>query len=72
MHLRDAHYRSATSLGHGEGYDYPHNHPEGWVAQEYRPDEVAGRRYYEPSGHGHEKEIAARMATLRTPPEEDA
>jgi putative ATPase len=66
MHLRDAHYRSATSLGHGEGYDYPHDHPEGWVAQEYRPEEVAGRRYYEPSGHGQEKEIAARMATLRT------
>ena len=70
MHLRDAHYRSAASLGHGEGYDYPHDHPEGWVAQEYRPPEVAGRRYYDPSSHGQEKEIADRMAT-RTPREDE-
>jgi putative ATPase len=67
-HLRDAHYRSAAKLGHGEGYDYPHDHPEGWVAQEYRPPEVAGRRYYEPKEHGQEKEIAARMARLRSAP----
>ena len=70
MHLRDAHYRSAANLGHGEGYDYPHDHPEGWVAQEYRPPEVAGRRYYDPSSHGQEKEIADRMAT-RTPREDE-
>jgi putative ATPase len=69
-HLRDAHYRSAASLGHGEGYDYPHDHPEGWVAQEYRPPEVAGRRYYEPSSHGQEKEISDRMATRRREDEE--
>jgi putative ATPase len=51
-HLRDAHYPGAAALGHGEGYRYPHNAPEGWVEQEYRPPEVAGRRYYRPSGHG--------------------
>jgi putative ATPase len=61
MHLRDAHYRGAASLGHGKGYDYPHDRPEGWVAQEYRPPEVAGRTYYEPSPHGHEQEIGERM-----------
>ncbi|HEV2068699.1 MAG TPA: hypothetical protein VGR26_02775 [Acidimicrobiales bacterium] len=60
-HLRDAHYRGAASLGHGVGYDYPHDHPGGWVAQEHRPDEVAGRVYYEPSGAGHEEEVARRM-----------
>ncbi len=53
-HLRDAHYPGARTLGHGEGYQYPHDAPEGWVEQEYRPAEVAGRRYYEPSGHGAE------------------
>jgi putative ATPase len=68
MHLRDASYRAAAKLGHGKGYDYPHDHPEGWVAQEYRPPEVADRRYYEPSEHGQEKEIADRM---RTPPGDD-
>jgi putative ATPase len=66
MHLRDAHYQAAAKLGHGKGYDYPHDHPEGWVAQEYRPPEVADRRYYEPSEHGQEKEIADRMRSRRS------
>ncbi len=61
-HLRDAHYRGAASLGHGEGYEYPHHDARGWVAQQYRPSEVAGRTYYEPSAHGHEEEVARRMA----------
>ena len=61
-HLRDAHYRGAAVLGHGRRYEYPHDDPRGWVAQEHRPAEVADRRYYEPSAHGHEKEIAERMA----------
>ena len=60
-HLRDAHYRSAATLGHGVGYDYPHDDPRGWVPQQYRPPEVADRTYYEPSPHGHEREIADRM-----------
>ena len=54
MHLRDAHYKGASSLGHGEGYRYPHDQPEGWVAQEHRPEEAAGNVYYEPSAHGAE------------------
>ena len=62
VHLRDAHYRGAARLGHGEGYEYPHHDPRGWVDQQYRPAEVAGRTYYEPSPHGHEQEIARRMA----------
>ncbi len=62
VHLRDAHYRGAAKLGHGEGYEYPHHDARGWVAQQYRPSEVAGRTYYEPSVHGHEKEIGRRMA----------
>jgi putative ATPase len=61
-HLRDASYRAARRLGHGKGYDYPHDDPRGWVPQEYRPPEVAGRVYYEPTGHGFEREIGERMA----------
>jgi putative ATPase len=61
-HLRDAHYRSARRLGHGVGYQYPHDDPRGWLAQQYRPDQLEGRRYYEPSTHGREAEIAADMA----------
>ncbi|MCJ7438106.1 MAG: replication-associated recombination protein A, partial [Acidimicrobiia bacterium] len=51
-HLRDSHYPGAQSLGHGEGYQYPHDAPGGWVQQEHRPAEVADRRYYRPSGRG--------------------
>ena len=51
-HLRDGHYPGAQSLGHGEGYQYPHDAPGGWVKQEHRPAEVADRRYFRPSGRG--------------------
>ncbi len=54
MHLRDAHYRGAASLGHGEGYLYPHDHDGGEVDQEYRPAEVSERRYWRPTDRGHE------------------
>jgi putative ATPase len=60
-HLRDGHYQGAQKLGHGAGYDYPHDHPGGWVAQQYLPDEILGRTYYEPSDHGFEQEIRTRM-----------
>ncbi len=68
MHLRDGHYRGAASLGHGQGYDYPHSHPEGWVDQEYRPAEVAAQRYYRPTGRGYEAEVAERMQRWNTDP----
>ncbi len=61
VHLRDAHYRGAASLGHGAGYEYPHDDPRGWVPQQHLPDGLVGRRYYEPSTHGREQEIAERM-----------
>jgi putative ATPase len=61
LHLRDGHYAGAEKLGHGVGYDYPHDHPEGWVPQQYLPDEVRERRYYTPSDHGFEQEIRTRM-----------
>ncbi len=52
MHLRDASYRGAKQLGHGEGYRYPHDFPGHAVAQDYRPATLSDRRYYEPSGQG--------------------
>ncbi len=61
MHLRDASYRGAASLGHGQGYDYPHASADGFVEQEYRPTEVARRRYYRPTGRGYEAEVVERM-----------
>lgn len=64
--LRDAHYRGAEGLGHGKGYRYPHDDPAGWVDQQHLPDELVGRRFYEPSPHGHESEIARRLAARRS------
>jgi putative ATPase len=64
VHLRDAHYRSAASLGHGEGYDYPHDDPRGWVPQQYLPDDLRDAVFYEPSRHGFEQEISARMERI--------
>ncbi len=60
-HLRDAHYQGASTLGHGDGYLYPHDDPRGWVPQQYVPDDIAGRTYYDPSSHGYEANVARRM-----------
>ncbi|HWC32652.1 MAG TPA: replication-associated recombination protein A, partial [Actinomycetota bacterium] len=48
LHLRDAHYPGARKLGHGEGYVYPHDDPDGAKDQRYLPERVRGKRYYEP------------------------
>ena len=68
MHLRDASYRGAASLGHGQGYQYPHSYAGGWVEQQYLPVDVAASgsdvRYYRPSGHGYEAQIARRLEQL--------
>jgi putative ATPase len=74
--LRDSHYAGAKTLGHGQGYRYPHDDPAGVVQQQYAPDAVLSRRYYEPSDHGAEREAAVRDERLRAivrgepPPEE--
>ncbi len=68
-HLRDAHYQGAAGLGHGEGYDYPHDDPRGWVPQAHRPEEVEGNVYYEPSDHGFEAEVARRLADRAVTPD---
>ncbi len=64
-HLRDASYRGAERLGHGVGYQYPHDDPAGIVRQQYLPDRALGRRYYEPSRHGAEARWADRAERIR-------
>lgn len=54
-HLRDAHYSGASKLGHGIGYKYPHNYPNGWVAQQYLPDVLMDTKYFQPKQNGQEK-----------------
>src|SRR5258708_24342213 len=68
MHLRDAHYRGAQSLGHGEGYVYPHDAPQGWVPQDHVPAEVAGERFYRPGRHGAEPALYAALEARRQDP----
>lgn len=65
-HLRDGHYAGAKGLGNGVGYRYAHDAPAGVATQQYPPDELVGRDYYAPSGHGHERELATRLAKLRS------
>lgn len=64
-HLRDSHYPGAKKLGHGKGYLYPHDFPDGWVEQKYRPDALEGRVYYEPADRGYEAEISRLMKARR-------
>ena len=73
-HLRDAHYPGAKRLGHGQGYVYPHDLPEGIVTQQHAPDVIDGRAYYEPSSHGMEGRFAERARLIRAilHPEQEA
>jgi putative ATPase len=64
-HLRDSHYQGAAALGHGSGYEYPHDDERGWVEQQYLPDELVGQVWYRPSRHGFEQEIDERMQQRR-------
>jgi putative ATPase len=65
VHLRDAHYPGAKRLGHGRGYVYPHDSEFGILPQQYLPDELEGRRYYEPKNLGAERDITARLEKIR-------
>lgn len=64
-HLRDAHYPGAKRLGHGKGYIYPHDLDVGVATQQYLPDELRGKRYYEPTSRGAERDISARVEKIR-------
>jgi putative ATPase len=68
-HLRSSGYQGAKSLGHGTGYEYPHEHEHdelgGWVAQQYLPDRLRAQQWYQPSRHGHERDVARRMEARR-------
>jgi putative ATPase len=63
-HLRSTGYRGAEVLGHGVGYLYPHDHPEGLVAQQYLPDAARGRYLYHPGPTGAEAATAERLAEM--------
>jgi putative ATPase len=65
LHLRDAHYKGASQLGHGKGYKYPHDYAVAWVAQQYLPDPLQGLQYYQPKDLGVELKMKEKIDILR-------
>lgn len=63
-HLRDAN-RDAKEFGHGKGYIYPHSYREHWAAQQYLPDALVGRVFFNPSVQGHEGRIRDEVLARR-------
>jgi putative ATPase len=63
--LRDGHYPGAAKLGHAQQYVYPHSLAEGVARQQYPPDELIGKDYYQPTERGVERSIGERLAKLR-------
>ncbi len=65
LHLRDASYKGAAKLGHGLDYLYPHEFPKHYVNQQYLPDELVGKVFFEPGENGYEKKIREYMADIK-------
>ncbi len=64
IHLMDSN-RDSKGFGHGQGYQYPHNFPNHFTAQQYLPNHLLGTHFYEPSDQGYEAEILARVKNWR-------
>ncbi len=64
MHIRNAPTRLMKDLGYHKGYRYDHDYEEGYSGQECLPEKIAGKKFYEPKGHGYEKNILERMEWL--------
>ena len=61
MHIRNAPTRLMKEIGYGNGYQYDHNSEDSYSGQEHLPDELIGKKYYNPTQFGHEKLISERM-----------
>lgn len=59
-HLRDGHYAGSKELGNAQDYKYPHVYPEKWVKQQYLPDKLVGKNYFQPNETGkYERALGA-------------
>lgn len=63
-HLKDAN-RDGAALGHGKDYQYPHEHPEHFLPQQYLPKPLLGTYFYQPSTQGYEVEVGKRLEKWR-------
>ena len=65
-HLRGCGYAGASRLGHGDGYVYAHDEPDGVAQQDYLPDDLQGRTdYYRPTDRGFEERLGPRWEWLK-------
>jgi putative ATPase len=65
IHLKDSSYRGAKRLGHGSGYQYPHNYPNHHITQDYLPSDLIGIQFYQPTTQGREVEILKYLDKIR-------
>ena len=65
VHLQDAHYKGSANLGRGIGYKYAHDYPEHYVKQQYLPDELEGRTFYQLGDNGYEKQLKEYLTRIR-------
>lgn len=68
VHLMDSHYKGASRLGHGVGYEYAHNCPRHFSRQRYLPEELGDEKFYEPSENGYERTIAEYLRWITSAP----
>lgn len=72
VHLQDAHYKASQKLGHGVGYKYAHAYPNHYVEQQYLPDGLTDRKFYQPTENGYEKTIRAYFRKIKGTDDENA
>lgn len=65
LHIRNAPTKLMTEIGYGEGYLYPHDHPDALVKQAYLPKELLGKQYYHPTDRGLERKLSAFLEKVR-------
>ena len=71
LSLRDSSRPNAKHFGHGEGYRYPHDFPDGVVNESLMPEDMEGRRFYAPTDRGVEAELSERLRSLKGAADED-
>ena len=65
LHLKDSHYSGASKLGRGNEYKYPHAYKNAYVHQQYIPDALLGKKYYEPRNNKTEDAYKKYMEFLK-------
>ena len=65
LHIRNAPTKLMGELGYGKGYLYPHDYEDALVEQTYLPDELLSKRYYHPTGRGHERKLQEFLQKVR-------